>query len=361
MQKLFSKGHTPFVLLVGLAVIGVSFIQQPQGAFTSSEVHFADASPSGMQIVPASCPSGPHWVGACTTTQDQCTLSATLNSGNGTVNLVWYTGTLSGYDESQYTIGGTLPPLGYVYPAGNMNVTAPAQPTTYTYSVWYSDLSGDTIRTTTCTASVAGTGSSNPLYINKVIVGGTSVNPGDIIHYRVYIENGGSSAVSNLNVRDVIPPNTTYVWQGGGTDTNSNGVSGGALTWQQVTAPIGWYGYVDFTVRVNAGVAAGTQICNKATISAQGIAGVDSGTVCSTVTSAPTCTIWASPSEDYGGYKAYSGINDQHIDASGANICVTNSGGNHYFIPAKTPQEIQSFQNAANAGTVPGASYTPAP
>lgn len=56
------------VLAAGLAILAVLAIalDSQKQAFVSSEVRFADASQrSGLAIVPASCPSSPHYSGQC--------------------------------------------------------------------------------------------------------------------------------------------------------------------------------------------------------------------------------------------------------------------------------------------------------
>lgn len=52
------------VLIIALALI--SGMQSGRLGFESSELAFTDASSSGLQIVPASCPSSPHYAGECT-------------------------------------------------------------------------------------------------------------------------------------------------------------------------------------------------------------------------------------------------------------------------------------------------------
>jgi hypothetical protein len=47
---------------------------------------------------------------------------------------------------------------------------------------------------------------------------------------------------------------------------------------------------------------------------------------------------------------------NQLINAVSLNFCVSNASGNHYFIPAKTNAELQSFYNAASGGRVSGIS-----
>src|SRR3989338_6714215 len=65
-KKGFSSAQSR-LLLVSLLVIGVAgtFAGETPKPFVSSEVKFADLSPSGLQIMPASCPSTAHWSGEC--------------------------------------------------------------------------------------------------------------------------------------------------------------------------------------------------------------------------------------------------------------------------------------------------------
>ena len=53
------------VLLAVIAVISVSYFSSGQPGSLSPEVKFTDSSKSGLQIVPASCPSTPDYTGQC--------------------------------------------------------------------------------------------------------------------------------------------------------------------------------------------------------------------------------------------------------------------------------------------------------
>jgi hypothetical protein len=67
------------VLFAATSVLlyGISLTVSPV-AFVSSEVRFADASASGLAIVPASCPSNPHTSGECSA--PTVTLTQSLSS-----------------------------------------------------------------------------------------------------------------------------------------------------------------------------------------------------------------------------------------------------------------------------------------
>lgn len=53
-----------FLILAALLVAGLG-TRHVRAPFASAEVQFTDASTHGMQIVPASCPSSPHYTGDC--------------------------------------------------------------------------------------------------------------------------------------------------------------------------------------------------------------------------------------------------------------------------------------------------------
>jgi len=82
-----------FVLLVIFAVASVAAIAYAYTgpAFTSSEVRFTDASRSGLAIVPASCPSSPHYIGQCTavTTPSLNELTTSCYGPDSRIALSW--------------------------------------------------------------------------------------------------------------------------------------------------------------------------------------------------------------------------------------------------------------------------------
>ena len=345
-------------IAAALALVGVFFLQaRPSPA--SPEVHFADASPSGLQIVPASCPSPEHWQGECSTTANACTLSVTPTSmtagSQSTVSLSWNTGPLSGYDESQYSIKGVINAIGNVYQYGTLAVTAPSFSTTYTYNGGYYDLANTLIQKFSCAATLTVTGGANPLYINAVELfrtPGSTVATGDIISYRLYLANNSQTQTqTNMRITDAVPSYTTLTWQGGGANTYSASIAGftGSLWWLENSAVPGWSGYVDFNVQVNSSAPNGASICNTASVLSDQNSSVNSNQICNTV-STPFCPYYLDPSEDYGGYKLFRGTSGRQINKNTTPICVSNGSGFSYFVPAKTAAEINSFKNAPPAG-----------
>src|SRR3989344_6972461 len=53
------------VVLVALAFALLAALPDARQPFASSEVQFTDSSAQGLAIVPASCPSSPHYSGEC--------------------------------------------------------------------------------------------------------------------------------------------------------------------------------------------------------------------------------------------------------------------------------------------------------
>ena len=279
------------ILAMVLILLSFSEARQP---FSSAEVKFTDRSAGGLAIMPASCPSDPHWAGECSAPEGSCTIEiapTVIASGGGTLQIVWTTGA---YDQSSYTAGGTINSLGAVYPYGNLEIAAPNVTTTYTYNGNYYDTNGTPVSSYSCSATLTVTEPQPTvdLYINKVELyrnPGEPVAPGDIISYRMYIRNSGTADQNWLDVHDHIPTYTKLAWQGGGTDYNSSGqIAGGVdgngdIWWQQQYAPALWSGYVDFNVRVDADAPNGAQICNAARISSQEIGAKPSNTVCNPV------------------------------------------------------------------------------
>jgi large repetitive protein len=97
------------------------------------------------------------------------------------------------------------------------------------------------------------------------------VDPGDVLRYTITIYNTGSIAATDVSLRDALPANTTYVADSttlngtpytqpdGGVSPLIGGITVGTLA--PNTSAV-----VQFDLRVNDGVAAGTVISNQATV-----------------------------------------------------------------------------------------------
>src|SRR3989344_8966983 len=283
------------ILLALLALSAFSGAREP---FSSAEVKFTDASAGGLSIMPASCPSDPHWEGEC---NPECIITTTPSSYNagsvGTIQIHWEAQQPPPENDSQITtMVFEVSSIGGVYGAGTLDVAAPQSSFVYKFDGAYLDTYGTVLGSFTCSAPVTVNNIVEPpvhqLYINQTLLyrsAGEAVAPGDIISYRMYIKNSGTADQNWLDVHDHIPTYTKLAWQGGGTDYNSSGqIAGGVdgngdIWWQQQYAPALWSGYVDFNVRVDADAPNGAQICNAARISSQEIGAKPSNTVCNPV------------------------------------------------------------------------------
>jgi hypothetical protein len=57
-------------------------------------------------------------------------------------------------------------------------------------------------------------------------------------------------------------------------------------------------------------------------------------------------------------YQLNNGVSNAEVNTQGYNFCVTNSGGPSYFVPASSGNEVGSFYNAVNDGSLPGVSQS---
>jgi len=124
------------LLLLLLLTAGVSSVSR--SPFTSAEVKFTDPSVHGLAIVPASCPSDPHYQGECNTT-NPVPLSCSLSSSSWIVTqgqsaqLSWIG------PEGQGSLGlpvtyvsGNITGIGSVPQRGTATIT-PQRTTTYVF------------------------------------------------------------------------------------------------------------------------------------------------------------------------------------------------------------------------------------
>ncbi|MEN9561643.1 MAG: hypothetical protein RIQ56_916, partial [Candidatus Parcubacteria bacterium] len=162
----YQKGRVVFAMLGLFTIFALGSIKNEP--FESTEVRFTDASQKGFQIVPASCPSNPHYAGECTTpngdipggggTPPQPATGCVLYANPSVVaygrssSLSWNTGCGSGGCSNTPGQPGTIiPGVGSVTLSGTRSVS-PAESTTYVYSGSYAGSSNPA--TYSCSRSV---------------------------------------------------------------------------------------------------------------------------------------------------------------------------------------------------------------
>lgn len=134
-------GQLVVVIILTVVALVVAFaatmMRSERAAFTSAEVKFTDASPSGLSIVPASCPSNPHAIGECTTSPQPpgngCSITALSDvlAPGGSTTLSWVTSNYQWFGTSVSPSNGFITPgIGGVNPTGLTSI-APSQTTTY--------------------------------------------------------------------------------------------------------------------------------------------------------------------------------------------------------------------------------------
>lgn len=117
-----------------LVILSISFVSaQYRPAIASSETRFSEHTAHGLQVVPASCPSNPHYVGQCNPFDSNCSLSvghSVVTSGTPTT-VSWHIAADPVWGSAT-TIQGTLSPLGLVTTSLSGSTTvSPTQTTTY--------------------------------------------------------------------------------------------------------------------------------------------------------------------------------------------------------------------------------------
>ena len=131
-------------LLIGAALailallVAGAFTAGEKSAFVSTEVQFTDTSVRGLQIVPASCPSSPHWAGECggappVPWQNGCSISVAPSgiTAGESATLSWSTVT-----RNPYIPAGSITGIGPVAVSGSVAIS-PSRTTIYTYSGSY--------------------------------------------------------------------------------------------------------------------------------------------------------------------------------------------------------------------------------
>jgi len=128
------------LLVLTLFFVGGTFFVRGAPAFTSPEAKFTDTSASGLAIVPASCPSDPHYVGQCDEEpppepRSNCNIyvdPVTISAGE-TSQLSWNTALHDFLVPPSRTVGSISPDIGQV-PRQGVRSVSPVQSTTYVYS-----------------------------------------------------------------------------------------------------------------------------------------------------------------------------------------------------------------------------------
>lgn len=146
-----------FLLVLALSLFALFifslFSLSPNGSFRSAEFKFSDASAHGLSIVPASCPSSPHYAGECTGQPPPPPSSGCVLFANPTSIAPGESSTLEWASSPGATSGAITPGIGPVPAQGTISVS-PSQTTTYVYSGTSQGVQGRLGSLYSCLASV---------------------------------------------------------------------------------------------------------------------------------------------------------------------------------------------------------------
>ena len=181
-----------FLLLAALLIAGFG-MGASRAPFTSPELSFTDASASGMQIVPASCPSTPDYTG-------QCDPVCPVGYSGTPPNCVAPPNTGGGGGGGQNPGDGGQCPIGYVVAAGQCRFSA--CPLGYT-------LSGTQCLFLVCPAGYNLVGNECDLTscpVGFTLQGGSCIPPAAInfTNFSASNPNGGFSASGHLQVIPIL-------------------------------------------------------------------------------------------------------------------------------------------------------------
>jgi uncharacterized repeat protein (TIGR01451 family) len=201
------------------------------------------------------------------------------------------------------------------------------------------------------TAPLNGTPVSTTVASSPVLSLSKSASPdpvpaGDILTYTLNYTNTGNEDATGVFINDTVPTNTTFVSAtGGGTET------GGVVTWNIDTLPVGFSGLVRMEVQVNSPLGDGTIITNDTYgIVSNETAPSNGAPVSTTVVTSPVLSIYKTASPDpvpAGGTLTYTlnYANAGNQDATG--VLITDT------VPANT-----TFVSATGGGTEAGGVVT---
>ncbi len=197
--------------------------------------------------------------------------------GNG--NLVWNIGTLKRGDSGSKVVRAVVPNIAYPTPTPVDNL-----------AFILSDKDGTADQASTTIVEL-------PAFTVTKSVSAATASPGDVLRYTIDVAKTGGAAASVI-LSDSLAPNVAYV-----AGSASSALDAGSdpanrfLRWNLGAMPAGAGTFsVSFDVQLDSVIRNGTVIDNTAHLFVSGLAGQDSNTVTTTVSSAPVLTLSKSAS-----------------------------------------------------------------
>ncbi|MGE0019876.1 MAG: T9SS type A sorting domain-containing protein [Draconibacterium sp.] len=168
-----------------------------------SAFNIDDAIPSGVTVNSVSI-----WGANATTTMNLNVNSSPFATG---INNYYTSGTLTGVNNLQFQMTGSLPVAGciymYVYFTVNPNPTG----TVVTNCASFNGLANGLTLPQSCVSFTVDAGAPKPCVYKDICSPQSSYEPGDTIRYRIRVQNIGSAAMTGANIQDLLHSNFTYL------------------------------------------------------------------------------------------------------------------------------------------------------
>ena len=368
-----NSGRGIFLLLGTFLLVAALMVLTPHRApFSSSEVRFTDASASGLQIVPASCPSDPHYSGECsepprapiaTITTD----ASNIQTGQSTTIRATFTAAPGTSGPSDTLTHTNINPVAGL-PATVSSIIYQAE-TGLSHAIGRLDADGWSASTALDSANYLSYGPY-----------ATTWGGGDVSADFILMVDNNSADNQTVVTLDIVDATTGTVlatrdvtrrefkgvmtYQQFVLQTSLSGRSGHAMEarvhWKDrayirldkidISTSPGGYGDTDSSASSRTytfvPTTAGTYVFYASAQTSYYTRWAVYDAVTVTVTSADPCPLSAPASEDGLGYKVNTPTGWQRINRNGVSFCVSNSGAANYFAPANTANEMQLFKNA---------------
>ncbi|HAH23368.1 MAG TPA: hypothetical protein DCL77_06380 [Prolixibacteraceae bacterium] len=128
------------------------------------------------------------------------------------INNSYSSGTITSTVTSlQFQMTGSLPVGGCIYMYVNFTINANPTGTVVTNCATFNPLANALTLPQTCTSFTVEAGTPKPCLLKDICSPQTSYNPGDIVRFRLRVQNIGSASLTGAAIQDVLNSNFTYV------------------------------------------------------------------------------------------------------------------------------------------------------
>lgn len=186
-------------------------------------------------------------------------VNITANSGGNTIvsglTSSWYDSGTIGYNVSnlQFAMTGSLPVGSCLYMYIYFNINSNPAGTQITNCATFNGLANGLTLPQTCTTFTVAAGTPEPCLLKDICSTQTDYEPGDVIRFRLRVQNIGSANITGASIQDILHPNFQYLGNESYYVSSSysppcgsgSGIPSGTTAWTGVTAShsgnnLGW-------------------------------------------------------------------------------------------------------------------------